>query len=179
MAFSMSYLFLASFIGGLLLGVRLMFFGAERRKRPTADTLPLRRWEPAAVGFLIMFGVASYLLTRNDRFSPATGAIVASMLGIVFAAIVTKVAIATARLQPEHDPDDPRYVLQGRVGIVLVAIPAGGEGVIRYEDVGSTPTVRARDIGGGAIAAGQEVCIERVEDGVAHVELWALVEQRL
>jgi membrane protein implicated in regulation of membrane protease activity len=175
----MSYLFLASFIGGLLLGVRLMFFGAERRKRPTADTLPLRRWEPAAVGFLIMFGVASYLLTRHDTLSPATGAVVASLIGVVFAAIVTKIAIATARLRPEHDPDDPRYVLQGRVGVVTTAIPAGGEGMIRYEDVGSVPTVRARDIGGGAIAAGQEVCIERVEDGVAHVELWALVEQRL
>lgn len=175
----MSYLFLASFIGGLLLGVRLMFFGAERRRRPSADALPLRRWEPAVVGFLIMFGVASYLLTRHDGTSPATSAVVASVLGIVFAAIVTKIAVATARMQPEHDPDDPRYILQGRVGIVTVAIPAGGEGMIRYDDIESSPTVRAREIGGGAIAAGQEVCIECVDDGVARVELWTLVEERL
>ena len=156
-----------------------MFFGAERRKRPSADTLPLRRWEPAAVGFLLMFGVASYLLTRHTEISPTTGAAVASIIGVVFAAIVTRIAIAMARFEPEHDPDDPRYVLQGRVGIVTVAIPAGGEGMIRYEDVGSTPAVRARNIGVGAIAADQEICIERVEDGVAHVELWALVEERL
>lgn len=156
-----------------------MFFGAERRKRPSADTLPLRRWEPAAVGFLIMFGVASYLLTRRNGISPATGAAVASIIGVVFAAIVTRIAIAMARFEPEHDPDDPRYVLQGRVGVVTVAIPAGGEGMIRYEDAGSTPAVRARNIGVGAIAADQEICIERVEDGVAHVELWALVEERL
>jgi hypothetical protein len=51
--------------------------------------------------------------------------------------------------------------------------------MIQYEDVGAAPTVRARDISGGAIAVGLEVCIERVEDGVAHVELWALVEERL
>ena len=175
----MSYLFLASFIGGLLLGVRLMFFGAERRRRPSADALPLRRWEPAVVGFLIMFGVASYLLTRHDGTSPATSAVVASVLGIVFAAIVTKIAVATARMQPEHDPDDPRYILQGRVGIVTVASPAGGEGMIRYDDIESSATVRAREIGGGAIAAGQEVCIECVDDGVARVELWTLVEERL
>ena len=56
---------------------------------------------------------------------------------------------------------------------------AGGEGMIRYEDVDSTPVVRARDIGSGAITAGQEICIERIEDGVAHVELWALIEERL
>ena len=62
---------------------------------------------------------------------------------------------------------------------MTVAIPAGGEGMIRYEDVDSTPVVHARDIGSGAIAAGQEICIERIEDGVAHVELWALIEERL
>ena len=156
-----------------------MFFGAERRKRPSANTLPLRRWEPAAVGFLIMFGVASYLLTGHEGISPATAAIVASIIGVVFAAIVTRIAIAMARFRPEHDPNDPRYILQGRVGVVTVAIPAGGEGMIRYEDVDSTPVVRARDIGSGAIAAGQEICIERIEDGVAHVELWALIEERL
>lgn len=156
-----------------------MFFGAARRKHPSADTLPLRRWEPAAVGFLIMFGVASYLLTRHNGISTATGAAVASIIGVVFAAIVTRIAIAMARFEPEHDPDDPRYILQGRVGVVTVAIPAGGEGMIRYEDVGSTPAVRARNIGVGAIAADQEICIERIEGGVAHVELWALVEERL
>ncbi|MEO8621940.1 MAG: hypothetical protein ABI625_12795 [bacterium] len=175
----MSYIFLASFFGGLLLGVRLMFFGAERRKRPSADTLPLRRWEPAAVAFLFMFGVAGYLLSRNTESSTAASVAIATGVAVVFATVVTKLAIATARVQPEHDPDDPRYVLQGRVGVVTVAIPAQGAGMIRYEEAGSAPTVPARDISGGAIAVGQEVCIERVENGVAHVELWALVEERL
>jgi len=51
--------------------------------------------------------------------------------------------------------------------------------MIRYEDASAPVTVRAHDIANGAIAAGEEVCIERVEDGVAHVERWALVEERL
>ena len=175
----MIYLFLACFSAGLLLGVRLMFFGAERRRRPTVDTLPLRRWEPAAVAFLFMFGVVGYLLTQRSGYSVMSGVVVASVAGVVFAAVVTWLAVQTARLQPEHEPDDPRFVLQGRVAVVTVPIPEGGEGVIRYEENGSAPTVVARNIDGSAIGAGEEVCIERVEDGVAHVELWRLVEQRL
>jgi membrane protein implicated in regulation of membrane protease activity len=174
-----SYVFLASFVGGLLLGVRLMFYGAERRRRPSTDALPLRRWEPGFVGFLVMFGIVGYALDRNAAMSSVNRVAVSVFGGAVFAALVTWLAVKTARLQPEHDPDDPRYVLQGRVGVVTVPIPVGGEGMIRYEESGSAPVVPARDIDGGAIAAGEEICIERVEDGVAHVELWRLVEQRL
>ena len=175
----MTYLFLASFIAGVLLGVRLMFYGAERRRRPSVDTLPLRRWEPAGVGFLVMFGVVGYFLTRNATSSVTTALASAILAGALFAAAVTWLAVKTARVQPEHDPEDPRYVLQGRVGVVTVSIPVGGEGLIRYEESGSAPVVAARNIDGSAIDAGEEVCIERVEDGVAHVELWRLVEQRL
>jgi membrane protein implicated in regulation of membrane protease activity len=174
-----TYLFLASFVAGLLLGVRLMFYGAERRRKPTVGTLPLRRWEPAGVGFLVMFGVVGYLLTRDGGESASTALLVAAPAGLSFAAVVTWLAILTARVQPEHNPDDPRYLLQGRVGVVTVTIPVGGEGMIRYEESGSAPVVAARNIDGSAIDAGEEVCIERVEDGVAHVELWRLVEQRL
>ena len=48
----MLYLYLVSFFAGLLLAVRLMFFGAERRRIPSPEALPLRRWEPAVVAFL-------------------------------------------------------------------------------------------------------------------------------
>ena len=175
----MSYLFLAAFIAGLLLGVRVMFFGAERWRARSADALPLRRSEPAIVGFLLMFGVAGYLLTRRGTVSPGTGALIAALLGLVWAVLVTRLAVATARLQPEHDPDDPRFVLQGHVAIVSAAIPADGEGSITFSDAGAQRTVRARTIDGTAIASGEEVCIERLEDDVAFVELWAIVEQRL
>jgi len=174
----MTYLFLASFIAGLLLGVRVMFFGAERRQR-SADALPLRRSEPAIVGFLLMFGVAGYLLTRHGTVSNAAGVVIATLLGLAFAALTTRLAVATARVQPEHDPDDPRYVLQGHVALVTAPIPSDGEGKITISDAGPDRTIRARTIDGSAVAEGQEVCIERVEDDVAFVELWAIVEQRL
>jgi membrane protein implicated in regulation of membrane protease activity len=139
----------------------------------------LRRSEPAIVGFLVMFGVAGYLLTRHGAVSPAAGAGIALLLGLVWAALVTRLAVATARVQPEHDPDDPRYVLQGHVAIVSAAIPANGEGTITFADGGTQRVVPARTIDGSAINDGEEVCIERLDDGVAFVELWEIVEQRL
>jgi membrane protein implicated in regulation of membrane protease activity len=179
----MSYLFLAAFIAGLLLAVRLMFFGAERRKRAAAggDGMPLRRSEPAGVAFLVMFGVAGYLLTRRGTLSGVLGAVVAAVLGVVWAALVARVAIAMARVKPEHDPDDPRYQLQGQVAVVTVPIPGGGEGegTIAYVDRAGRRTCRARAIDGAPIAEDLEVCIERVENGIAYVERWDLVESRL
>lgn len=175
----MSYFFLAAFIAGLLLAVRVMFFGAERRRLRAAEAMPLRRSEPAIIGFLVMFGVAGYLLTRRATVSPSAGAGIAALLGLVWALIVTRIAVATARLQPEHDPDDPRYVLQGHVVVVSSAIPAEGEGAITIAEGSGARRVRARTIDGSAIAEGEEVCIERIEDEVAFVELWATVEQRL
>lgn len=175
----MSYLFLASFIAGLLLAVRVMFFGAERRRLQPTDAMPLRRSEPAIVAFLLMFGVAGYLLTRRHTVSDGTGAGIAVLLGVAWAAIVTRVAVAAARMKPEHDPEDPRYVLQGHVAIVTSAIPAGGTGTITFPQGGVERSVPARAIDDSAIAEGEEVCIERLDDGVAFVELWAIVEQRL
>lgn len=177
----MLYLYLASFFFGLLLAVRLMFFGAERRRIPSPDALPLRRWEPATVAFLAGFGITGYLLARQTTLSAAMAVVTALVVAVVFAAVITRLAIATARIQPEHDPDDPRYVFQGRVGIVSVAIPVDGEGAIRFQESaqGVETAMLAREIDGRAIAAGQEVCIERIEHGVAYVELWATVEKRL
>lgn len=142
--------------------------------------LQLRRSEPALIAFLAMFGVSGYLATRHGALAPLPGTLAAALVAAVFAAVVTRVAIATARIQPEHDPDDLRYLLQGHVAVVTVEIPADGEGMIRFDgENGATQSSRARDIGPGAIPVGEEVCIERIEDGIAYVELWALVEQRL
>jgi hypothetical protein len=175
----MAYLFLASFAAGLLLAVRIMFFGAERRRARTSDAMPLRRSEPAGVAFLVMFGVAGYLLTRHRALSPVAGAGVALLIGVAWAGFVTWIAIATARIRPEHDPDDPRYLLQGHVAFVTAAIPPGGEGAIAFGEGDHRRSLRARAIDDGPIDEGQEVCIERVDDEVAFVELWALVEARL
>lgn len=175
----MSVVYLFAFIAGLLLTVRIMFFGAERRQVKSADAMPLRRSEPAIAAFLIMFGIVGYLLTRPGRLAPATAAASAVVLGALWAALVTRLAIVTARLQPEHDPDDPRYVLQGHVAVVTAVIDPGAEGAITFGDGAARRTLRARSIDDQSIDDGVEVCIDRVEGEVAFVERWALVEARL
>jgi hypothetical protein len=175
----MSYLFLIALFAGLLLGVRLMFFGAERRPVPARTDLAMRRSEPAKGGFHVLFGISGDLLTRHGTMSTGTGTATALLLGIAWAGVVTRVAIATARVQPEHDPEDPRYVLQGHVALVTSDIPAGGEGVIGLQEGGVSRSLRARTIDDSGVPAGHEVCIERVDDEVAYVEPWAAVEARL
>jgi membrane protein implicated in regulation of membrane protease activity len=175
----MSAIYLTSFIAGLLLAVRIMFFGAERRRARSADGMPLRRSEPAISAFLVMFGVAGYLLTRPGRLSPMAGAGAALVLGALWAGLVTRLAIATARVQPEHDPDDPRFALQGHVAVVTADIPADGQGTIVVGEAEGRRSLVARAIDGQAIGVGLEVCIERVENEVAFVEPWAVVEARL
>jgi hypothetical protein len=172
-------IFLGASIAGLLLAVRIMFFGAERRRGKAAGELPLRWAEPAIANFLIVFGIAGYLLTRHRDLDslPAVG--IALALGALWAAIASRFAIAVARIQPEHDPDDPRYLLQGHVAVVTTAIPTHGEGLVVYNEGNGSRTVRARALDGIAIVEGDEVCIERIEDDVAYVERWALVEARL
>jgi membrane protein implicated in regulation of membrane protease activity len=175
----MSAIYLIGFIAGLLLAVRIMFFGAERRRARSVDGMPLRRSEPAIAAFLVMFGVAGYLLTRPGRLSAVAGVGAAVGLGALWAALVTRLAIATARVRPEHDPDDPRYVLQGHVAVVTADIPADGQGTIVVGEAEGRRSLAARAIDGQAIGVGLEVCIERVENEVAFVEPWAVVEARL
>src|SRR5258705_2926755 len=151
----MTFLFLFAFIAGLLLGVRVMFFGAERRRLRPADAMRLRRSEPAVVGVLLMFGIAGYLLTRHGTVSGAVGVAIATLLGLVWAVLVTRVAVATARVQPEHDPDDPRYVLQGHVALVSTPIPSDGEGQITFAGAGACRTIPALTIDRTPIAQGQ------------------------
>jgi hypothetical protein len=172
-------IFLGASIAGLLLAVRIMFFGAERRHSAHGDGVPLRWAEPAIANFLIMCGIAGYLLTRHHAVDSLAAVGIALVLGALWAAIASRFAIAVARIQPEHDPDDPRYLLQGHVAVVTTAIPAGGEGLVRYDEGNRGRALRARTLDGAPIVEGEEVCIERVEDDVAYVERWALVEARL
>ncbi|MBA3889383.1 MAG: hypothetical protein H0X64_02535, partial [Gemmatimonadaceae bacterium] len=62
----MTVLFLAAFIGGLLLSVRAMLYGVERGKHqfgtPVPSPAPVRMWEPVASAFAVLFGVVGYLV---------------------------------------------------------------------------------------------------------------------
>lgn len=188
----MTSVFLVAFIVGLLLGVRAMLYGVERDagspfavapedvgREPTTPVTPsVRGWLPLLASFLVGAGAVGYLvLRRGGTTATALGWGVAA--GAILATLASRVVRKAVAFVPEHDPDDPRYVLQGHVARVTAPIAGDDEGEIAYSVEGASHVARARAIDGAVVAAGTEVVIERIEDGVAYVEPWSQVEERL
>lgn len=183
LATALTTLFVAALILGLLLAVRAMLLGVERQRSPFGtpgqSTPSVRFSTPVVSAFATMFGAAGYLLSRPGRMGAAASIIVALLIGVVAGAFAVRLVRRAAAFVPEHDPDDPRYVLQGHVATVIAPIGPAGEGEIAYVVEGTRHTVRARGLDGSTAERGVEVVIERIEDGVAYVEPWAEVEKRL
>jgi membrane protein implicated in regulation of membrane protease activity len=189
----MTVVFVACFVLGLLHAVNVMLHGVERAA-PPAGRAPHEpgggghdpRTEPSALlnaqnvaGFLTAFGLGGYLLERSTTLGPGALAAAALVIGAAGATLSIVLLAAWAIPSVRRDVVDERYLMQGHPASVQAAIPADGEGEIVYEADGRRWTVRARSWDGVALAAGTEVAIERVEDGVAYVEQWAQVEARL
>jgi membrane protein implicated in regulation of membrane protease activity len=188
----MTAVFVACLVLGLLLAVYVMLHGVER-PAPPATRAPHEpagghdpRTEPSPVlnrqnvaAFVATFGLAGYLLERWTALGAPAVVGLALLLGGAGAALSLVLLAAWAIPSVRRDVVDERYLMQGHPASVTRAIPADGVGEIAYEADGRTWTVAARSWDGAAIAAGTEVAIERVEDGVAYVEQWAQVEARL
>lgn len=181
-ATALTVVFVVALIFGLLLAVRAMLLGVERPGAPLGAPSPtpsVRFSTPVLSAFASAFGAAGYLLTRPGRMGPAAGTIVALVIGTIAGAFAVRLVRRAAAFVPEHDPDDPRYVLQGHVATVTAPIGQGSDGEISYVVEGARHTVRARGLDGATADQGVEVVIERIEDGVAYVEPWVEVEKRL
>jgi hypothetical protein len=179
----LTVVFVASLILGLAVAVRAMLYGVERQPTPFGAPPPqrpsVRFSTPVVSAFAGTFGAAGYLLTRPGRMSAAAGTIVALAVGALAGALAVRVVRRAAAFVPEHDPDDPRYVLQGHVATVTAPIGPASEGEISYVVEGTRHTVRARGLDGSVAERGTEVVIERIENDVAYVEPWVDVEKRL
>jgi hypothetical protein len=69
--------------------------------------------------------------------------------------------------------------IQGQLATVSREIAAAGTGEISYDRLGKPLQVPARALSSNILPVGAEVVIDRIENGVAFVEEWATVEQRL
>lgn len=183
----LSAVFLASLLAGLLLAVRAMLVGVER-PRPGGEMKPGIS-VPAVAAFATAFGLVGYALLRYAAVAPVVAvgtAVVAGGLATAGAIVlVAKWAVSPPAEDDDHHhhhgPDE-RYELQGTPGTVTRAIGPGeaGDGEIVYEgEGGARIAVPARSFDGTALDAGADVAIDRIEDGVAYVEAWAVVEKRL
>ena len=172
------------FLAGLLLGVRVMFFGVQRRV--DEHRFSHRAWPFALAAFFLTSGALLYART-NQGVTPRWLAVVVGV-GVVSAFGARWLVIRSAAA-PSTDPeDDPRYRFQGHVARVVQDIGARPDGAaggrIAFEFDGQQHELRAQWTGpeweGRSHGRAQsEVVIERVEGDVAYVEPWTVVEERL
>lgn len=174
---------IAIFVGlvflGLIAAVRVMLYGVERQRADGDHSPRTFSASPALIAsFCVVAGIVGYVALKAG-VQP-----VPSVIGALVAAVVA--AFGTARavakwwtVVPEHDIDDARYVLQGSIGRIVTGIGAQSAGQVSLEGLSPQRVLPARSIDDQALAAGTEVVIERIEDGVAYVEDWASVEKRL
>lgn len=186
----MHFLYLATFLTGLLLGVYAMIRGVERigapGRSPELDALgrPIGTTRmalsaPTAGAFATVLGITGYLLWRYS--SLAWGLQLAVAVGAAtFATVLAARAVSYWATQAaEHDVVDERYLLQGHPAHVVTPIDPGKPGEIAYIVGGRRYGVAAESLDGTPVPSGTEVIIDRVENGVAYVEPWVQVEQRL
>jgi hypothetical protein len=167
------------FLGGLLLWIRVMFFGVQ--KRIDDDIVAHRGWPFAGSASLVVMGVMLYARPVVTPGWIVTVALVGLIAGLGAWWFVKRSAAI-----PSTDPeDDPRYRFQGHVARVTQAIEGNGAtptGRIAFIFEGKRIELRANWSPEGTKGTGrvdEEVVIERIEDDLAYVEPWAEVEGRL
>jgi len=173
-------LYLVAFVGGLLFAVWVMMYGVERpREDHPSGERSFRLSPPIVIAFSVGFGAVGIALTRLNAGTVATRLIIAAVVGLCVSMVATRLVRKWWKVTPEHDVDDERYILQGHIARVTKAIRDGVEGEVSFEMGTDHRVLRARSFDDGALAAGTEVVIERIEDDIAYVEAWMEVEKRL
>jgi hypothetical protein len=176
----MTILFLASFIGGLLLAVRIMIAGVERPRadHPSGER-SFRLSPPMLSALATVFGITGYILSRRQLGTVVTQIAWAAVLGGLASFATARLVRDWWKVTPEHETDDERFVLQGHIARVTKAIGSDVEGEVAFEVGDERHVLRARGLDATALATGADVVIERIEDEIAYVESWAEVEKRL
>ncbi len=175
----LKFIYLTAFLAGLALAVNSMLHGVERwRRRSTGTPSPILN-PPTVASLLAGFGASGYLLTTRAAVTPlmillislATGA--AALTGMIV--LMAKWALRTPRhAMPHHENE-----INGQVAVVSREITGDEPGEITYFAWDAMHVMPALSLDGSGIPEGTEVVIDVMEDGVARVELWSVVEQRL
>jgi len=176
----MTGVYLAVFIGGLMLAVRIMIRGVERpgTNHPTGER-SFRLSPPVLSAFGIVFGATGYLLRNAASLGEPARIGIALTLGLLASFAAARLVTKWWAVTPEHDVDDERYVLQGHIARVTKRNRPEVDGEVAFEVEGERHVIKARGIDETPLEVETEVVIERIEADVAFVEPWAEVEKRL
>ncbi len=172
------FIYLATFTGGLALAVHAMLHGMGHWRR-TRSLEPSAVLNPPTVAALAVgIGASGYLLTTRSSLGSVWTLAIAFAIGAASLSGMIVLMAKWALKNPElnrHDEDD----ISGQVATVTRTIGREAPGEISWFAWDQTHTLPARGLDGAEISEGQEVVIDVVENGVANVELWSVVEQRL
>lgn len=174
----MKYFYLSVFLLGLALAVQVMLHGVEqwrRRKstRPSAVVNP-----PTFAALAAGFGAGGYLLATRSSLRPSVVFLLALIIGVAAHVVMTVLMgrWAFRESAPSLSAEDD---INGQVATVTKAIFPGTPGEISWVAWGRTHVMPATGMRDASISPGTEVVIDIVQDGVAQVELWTVVESRL
>jgi hypothetical protein len=171
-------LFLLFFVGGLALAVYAMLHGVER------SNTRRRRWPspflnaPTAAAFFVASGATGYLISRHASLGSVLIVIISIVAGLTAAGGMIGLLAGWA-LRKREGADAEAEEIQGQIARVTRAITSTSPGEISYTIAGEPTTITARSVDGIDIDPESEVVIESIENGIARVELWSAVEQRL
>jgi hypothetical protein len=171
--------FLVAFIGGLVLAVFAMLHGVEHTRRDRSRAPSPYFNVPALAAFAVVFGAVGYPIASRTSL-PAWGILLIAMGGgaISVSGMIALLASWALRGTPTIPPIN-EHEIQGQLAIVTKDISLAKPGEISYELAGHSERVCAKSLGQKTLRAGTEVVIDRIENGVAFVEEWAVVEQRI
>ena len=173
--------YIATFVAGLLTTVYVMLNGSVRMKAdPTTIKAPPAGFNIPVVGAAVTaFGAVGYAVMKYSQLDTIPTLLCALAAGAVGWVGMTILMAKWALVGPMVDPHEELEELQGTVAQVSRDISPSELGEITYMFRGKLMQVPARSIGGDAVATGTEVVIDMIQNGVADVELWSVVEQRL
>jgi hypothetical protein len=170
--------YLLVFLAGLALAVHVMLHGVMRWKRRRSQK-PSAFLNPPTVAALAMgVGASGYLFSSKTSLGVFPVLLVSLVIG---AAALTGMIVVMAKWAlrnalPVHSEEEE---INGQVATVTRDIIPGDPGEITWYAWDQRHVLPAVAVGDSVIASGSEVVIDVVEDGVARVELWSVVEGRL
>lgn len=171
--------FLVAFTAGLVLAVFAMLHGVQHA-RPSQTRRPSAFFNlPALAAFAVGFGAAGYPIASRTQLPTWGVLLIAAGVGILaISGMITLLARWALRgVSAESLSRDDE--IQGQLAVVSREIAPSGAGEIRYERHGREILVPARSLSSKALAVGEDVVIDRIENGIAMIEEWSVVERRL
>ena len=161
-----------------MLAVIAMLHGVEHT-RPKTTRAPSPFFNlPSYAAFGFGFGIVGYPLATRTRLAAWAVLLIAAIAGaLAVSGMITLLATWALRGGATSASDD--HEIQGQLAVVTRDIKSNASGEISYEAFGKKVKVPALAISSKALPVGAEVVIDRIENGVAMVEEWAVVEQRI